>query len=453
MTQHMLLARRTHAATQIGCAKITGYFIVKSLIFMRFSLQKTDGLARRGVVALPHGEVQTPAFMPVGTYGTVKAMSPLELAEIQAHIVLGNTFHLWLRPGLEVIAAHGGLHDFMGWQQPILTDSGGFQVWSLGDLRKISEAGVKFQSPINGDRCFLSPEESMRIQRVLNSDIVMIFDECTPYPASHHDARVSMELSLRWAQRSRDAFDVYQSRTMQETLQMPAITQADSALHEEANAIRQRQHTPSTDATSSGNALFGIIQGGMYEDLRDISRQGLEAIGFDGYAIGGLSVGEPKEDMLRILAHTAPQMPVDKPRYLMGVGTPEDLVEAVSYGVDMFDCVMPTRNARNGWLFTQYGDVKIKNASYKDDVRPLDADCGCYTCQHFSRAYLHHLHRVGEILGARLNTIHNLHYYQVLMQGMRAAIEAGQFEAFKTEFTRKRGQLTHDTKANTVKPN
>jgi len=366
---------------------------------MQFTLHKQDGLARRGTLNLAHGNVETPAFMPVGTYGTVKAMSPLELDEINAHIVLGNTFHLWLRPGLEVIAAHGGLHKFMGWNKPILTDSGGFQVWSLGDLRKITEEGVKFRSPINGDSCFLTPEESMRIQRVLNSDIVMIFDECTPYPATHKQANESMQLSLRWAKRSKQA-------------------------HE-----------------GNPNALFGIIQGGMYEDLRDISRNGLEEIGFDGYAIGGLSVGEPKEDMLRILAHTAPKMPQDKPRYLMGVGTPEDLVAAVSQGVDMFDCVMPTRNARNGWLFTQYGDVKIKNASYKNDTQPLDADCTCYTCQNFTRAYLHHLHRIGEILGSRLNTIHNLHYYQQLMAGMRSAIESGSFEAFKLEFATKRKSL------------
>jgi queuine tRNA-ribosyltransferase len=406
---------------------------------MQFSLHNTDGLARRGTVSLPHGEVQTPAFMPVGTYGTVKAMSPQELKEIQAHIVLGNTFHLWLRPGLEVIAAHEGLHKFMGWDKPILTDSGGFQVWSLGDLRKISEAGVKFKSPINGDSCFLTPEESMRIQRVLNSDIVMIFDECTPYPASHDQARKSMELSQRWAQRSRDAFNVYQNHSI------PQAMTLQGGEDEVRKLVQNVQQRTEDDANAAGasigkNALFGIIQGGMYEDLRDISRQGLEAIGFDGYAIGGLSVGEPKEDMLRILAHTAPQMPKDKPRYLMGVGTPEDLVDAVSYGIDMFDCVMPTRNARNGWLFTQYGDVKIKNASYKTDTRPLDADCECYTCQNFSRAYLHHLYRIGEILGARLNTIHNLHYYQVLMQGMRAAIEENRFEAFKTEFARKRAE-------------
>ncbi len=367
---------------------------------MQFTLQKSDGLARRGSLALVHGKVETPAFMPVGTYGTVKAMSPLELTEVDAHIVLGNTFHLWLRPGLEVIAAHGGLHKFMGWDKPILTDSGGFQVWSLGTMRKISEEGVKFQSPINGDTCFLTPEESMRIQKVLNSDIVMIFDECTPYPATHKEADDSMQLSLRWAKRSKDAH------------------------------------------AGNSNALFGIIQGGMFEDLRDISLKGLTEIGFDGYAIGGLSVGEPKKEMLRILAHTAPKMPQNKPRYLMGVGTPEDLIEAVNQGIDMFDCVMPTRNARNGWLFTQYGDIKIKNASYKNDTTPLDADCACYTCRNFTRAYLHHLHKVGEILGARLNTIHNLHYYQFLMQGMRSAIEAGSFEAFKTEFLSKRARLT-----------
>ena len=363
---------------------------------MQFTLHNQDGAARRGTVHLAHGDVQTPAFMPVGTYGTVKAMSPLELQEIDAHIVLGNTFHLWLRPGLDVIAAHGGLHKFMGWYGPILTDSGGFQVWSLGKLRKITEEGVKFRSPINGDSCFLTPEESMRIQKVLNSDIVMIFDECTPYPATVKEANDSMQLSLRWAKRSKDA-------------------------HE-----------------GNPNALFGIIQGGMYEDLRDVSLTGLTDIRFDGYAIGGLSVGEPKEDMLRILAHTAPKMPTDKPRYLMGVGTPEDLVDAVSSGIDMFDCVMPTRNARNGWLFTQYGDIKLKNAKYKLDTNSLDSDCTCYTCQNFSRAYLHHLNKVGEILGARLNTIHNLHYYQVLMQAMRQAIEEGTFEQFKLEFANKR---------------
>lgn len=363
---------------------------------MQFILHKQDGLARRGTVKLEHGEMQTPAFMPVGTYGTVKGMSPLELKEINAHIILGNTFHLWLRPGLDVIAAHGGLHKFMGWDGPILTDSGGFQVWSLGALRKISEEGVKFRSPINGDSCFLTPEESMRIQKVLNSDIAMIFDECTPHPATLKEAEDSMQLSLRWAKRSKAAH------------------------------------------AGNPNALFGIIQGGMYENLRDISLAGLVDIDFDGFAIGGLSVGEPKEDMLRILAHTAPKMPHNKPRYLMGVGTPEDLVAAVSQGVDMFDCVMPTRNARNGWLFTRRGDIKIKNATYKNDTMPLDADCTCYTCQNFTRAYLHHLHKLGEILSARLNTIHNLHYYQELMASMRNAIEAGTFEQFKVEFAAKR---------------
>jgi len=337
--------------------------------------------------------------MPVGTYGTVKAMSPAELCDIGAHIVLGNTFHLWLRPGLDVIAAHGGLHRFMGWNGPILTDSGGFQVWSLGDLRKISEEGVKFRSPINGDACFLTPEISMQIQQVLNSDIVMVFDECTPYPATHQQAGDSMQLSLRWAKRSKQA-------------------------HE-----------------NNPNALFGIVQGGMFEDLRDISLAGLTEIGFDGYAIGGLSVGEPKEDMLRILHHIAPQMPQDKPRYLMGVGTPEDLVDAVCAGVDMFDCVMPTRNARNGWLFTRFGDVKIKNARYTGDTNPLDESCQCYTCRNFSRAYLHHLHRVGEILGARLNTIHNLHYYQELMQGLRDAIESGTLQDFVSNFKQQRATL------------
>lgn len=361
---------------------------------MKFQLLTTDGQARRGRMTLNHGVVETPVFMPVGTYGTVKAMSPLELNEIGAQIVLGNTFHLWLRPGLDVVEKHGGLHRFMAWDKPILTDSGGFQVWSLGDLRKISEEGVAFQSPVNGDKCFLSPEESMRIQKVLNSDIVMIFDECTAYPATVPVAADSMRLSLRWAQRCKTEFT--------------------------------RLENP--------NALFGIVQGGMHESLRDESLAGLLDIGFHGYAIGGLSVGEPKEDMLRILAHTAPKLPAEKPRYLMGVGTPEDLVDAVGHGVDMFDCVMPTRNARNGWLFTRFGDVKIRNAKHRDDTRSLDETCGCYTCQNFSRAYLHHLQRTQEILGARLNTIHNLYYYQALMQEMRDAIEAGRFAAFTAKF-------------------
>ncbi|MCX7192485.1 MAG: tRNA guanosine(34) transglycosylase Tgt [Proteobacteria bacterium] len=367
---------------------------------MKFDLYKTSGLARRGQLTLAHGTVQTPAFMPVGTYGTVKAMSPLELREIGAHIVLGNTFHLWLRPGLEVIAAHGGLHGFMGWDGPILTDSGGFQVFSLGALRKITEEGVKFQSPVNGDKLFLTPEESMRIQRVLNSDIAMIFDECTPYPATEREAADSMRLSLRWAARSKAA----------------------------------HQGNP--------NALFGIVQGGMYESLRDESLAELTRIGFDGYAIGGLSVGEPKEDMRRILEHTAPKLPQNKPRYLMGVGTPEDLVASVAQGIDMFDCVMPTRNARNGMLFTQNGDIKIKNAQYRLDTRPLDEECGCYTCQNFSRAYLHHLYRLKEILSARLNTIHNLHYYQQLMSEIRQAIEADAFAAFAERFAARRASLS-----------
>jgi len=361
---------------------------------MRFELLCRDGGARRGRLTLAHGSVDTPVFMPVGTYGSVKAMTPADLDAVGAQIVLGNTFHLWLRPGLDIIAHHGGLHRFMAWDKPILTDSGGFQVFSLGALRKIGEEGVRFASPVNGDRLFLTPEESMRIQHVLNSDVVMIFDECTAYPAGEAEAAESMRLSLRWAQRSR------------------------------------AEH----DRLDNANALFGIVQGGMHEGLRDESLAGLQDIGFDGYAIGGLSVGEPKEEMARILAHTAPRLPDDRPRYLMGVGTPEDIVFAVGQGVDMFDCVMPTRNARNGWLFTRHGDVKIKNATYKDDTRPLDESCTCYTCRHFSRAYLHHLHRLGEILGAQLNTLHNLHYYQTLMRELRDAIAAGSYAAFAAEF-------------------
>ena len=372
---------------------------------MKFTLLKKDGEARRGRLELNHGVVETPIFMPVGTYGSVKAMSPLELKEIQAQIILGNTFHLWLRPGLEVIKKFGGLHKFMGWDQPILTDSGGFQVFSLGEMRKITEEGVKFSSPINGDRLFLSPEISMQIQRVLNSDIVMQFDECTPYeidgrPATREEAGLSMRMSLRWAKRSQDEF------------------------HREENP----------------NALFAIVQGGMFEALRDESLAGLEELNFEGVAIGGLSVGEPKEDMQRILAHTGPKLPANKPHYLMGVGTPEDLVQGVAHGIDMFDCVMPTRNARNGWLFTRFGDLKIKNARHKDEDMPLDATCTCYACQNFSRAYLHHLHRAGEILGARLNTIHNLHYYLELMREMREAIEAGSFADFQQRFRQERSQ-------------
>ncbi len=365
---------------------------------MSFELLHKDHLARRGRLGLAHGVLDTPAFMPVGTYGAVKAMSPVELHELGAQIVLGNTFHLWLRPGLEVIAAHGGLHRFMGWDAPILTDSGGFQVFSLGAMRSIAEEGVRFASPINGDRLMLTPEESMRIQRVLNSDIVMIFDECTPHPATEAQTESSMQLSLRWAARSRQA-------------------------HE-----------------GNPNALFGIVQGGMFENLRDASLEGLIKLGFDGYAIGGLSVGESKEDMCRILAHTTARLPVAKPRYLMGVGTPEDIVNAVTEGIDMFDCVMPTRNARNGWLFTRFGDIKIRNARYQRDTGPLDETCGCHTCRNFSRAYLHHLQKTGEILGSRLNTLHNLYFYQTLMREMRDAIASGSFAAFTAGFTRNRSQ-------------
>jgi queuine tRNA-ribosyltransferase len=351
---------------------------------MKFRLTHRDGAARRGRLELAHGAVETPAFMPVGTYGTVKAMSPEELVAVGAQIVLGNTFHLWLRPGVEVIEKHGGLHRFMGWNGPILTDSGGFQVFSLGAMRKITEEGAKFASPINGDRMLLTPEESMRIQKKLNSDVVMAFDECTPWPATEKQARKSMELSMRWAERSKRA-------------------------HE-----------------GNPNALFGIVQGSVFEELRDISLKKLQDIQFDGYAIGGLAVGEPKADRSRILAHTAPLLPADKPRYLMGMGTPEDLIEAVLAGVDMFDCVLPTRNARNGWLFTRSGDVKIRNARWRDDARPLDADCACYACRNFTRAYLYHLQKANEILGARLNTIHNLHYYLGLMAELRQAIERGE---------------------------
>jgi queuine tRNA-ribosyltransferase len=367
---------------------------------LSFKLKTTSGKARRGEITTAHGVIQTPIFMPVGTYGTVKGMTPRDLTEIQAQIILGNTFHLWMRPGLDIMEKFGGLHQFMGWKGPILTDSGGFQVFSLGAMRKIKEEGVHFRSPVNGDKLFLTPEESMRIQTVLNSDIVMIFDECTPYPATHSEARLSMEMSMRWARRSRDSFD----------------------------------------ALGNNNGLFGIVQGGMYEDLRDISLQGLEEIGFDGYAIGGLSVGEPKDDMQRILAHTAPKLPQHKPRYLMGVGTPEDLVNAVGQGIDMFDCVMPTRNARNGWLFTRTGDIRIRNAKFRNDESPLDATCSCYTCKNFSRAYLHHLDRSKEILGAQLNTMHNLHYYLELMREMREAIEQDRFDEFVKEFNALRGQ-------------
>ncbi|MET3106087.1 queuine tRNA-ribosyltransferase [Oxalobacteraceae bacterium GrIS 2.11] len=374
---------------------------------LNFKLIKKDpnSAARRGEVTVNHGVIQTPIFMPVGTYGSVKAMSPLELKEINAQIILGNTFHLWLRPGLSVLNKFGGLHQFMGWDKPILTDSGGFQVFSLGAMRKISEEGVKFASPISGERLFLSPEISMQIQRALNSDIAMQFDECTPYeidgrPATAQEAAQSMRMSLRWAKRSIDEFN----------------------------------------QGENPNAVFGIVQGGMYEHLRDESLAGLEELNFHGIAIGGLSVGEPKEEMLRVLKHVGPRLPANKPHYLMGVGTPEDLVAGVTNGIDMFDCVMPTRNARNGWLFTRFGDIKIKNARYKEDTLPLDPTCSCYACKNFSRAYLHHLHRTGEILGARLNTIHNLHYYLELMQEMRDALDGDTFSAFVVQFHADRAQ-------------
>ena len=359
---------------------------------MEFKLLATQGKARRGQLIFPRGIVETPAFMPVGTYGTVKGMTPEELTDTGAHICLGNTFHLMLRPGTGIIQQHGDLHDFMHWDKPILTDSGGFQVFSLGAMRKINENGVTFRSPINGEKILLTPEKSIEVQRELGSDIVMIFDECTPYPATEQEARISMELSLRWAQRSKD------------------------------------------EHGDSESALFGIVQGGMYPALRDISLAALEKIGFDGYAIGGLSVGEPKEDMIRILDNTAHKCPENKPRYLMGVGKPEDIVEAVRRGIDMFDCVMPTRNARNGHLFTTEGVIKIRNAKHKTDTGPLDEKCDCYTCKNYSRSYLHHLDKCNEILGARLNTIHNLRYYQRVMQGLREAIEAGTLDQFVTEF-------------------
>jgi queuine tRNA-ribosyltransferase len=365
--------------------------------FMTFELDKTSGSARRGRLRFPRGVVETPAFMPVGTYGTVKGMTPKDVVEIGAHIILGNTFHLMLRPGTQVIKKHGDLHDFMQWHGPILTDSGGFQVFSLGKLRKITEEGVTFKSPINGSKIFMDPEISMQVQRDLGSDIVMIFDECTPYPATPDQARKSMELSLRWAKRSKDAHG------------------------------------------DNPSALFGIVQGGMYEGLRSESLKGLVEIDFDGFAIGGLSVGEPKEDMLRILNYLTPEMPQNKPRYLMGVGTPSDIVEAVRRGIDMFDCVMPTRNARNGHLFTFQGVIKLRNAKYREDTGPLDPTCDCYTCRNFSRSYLHHLDKCNEMLGAQLNTIHNLRHYQLLMQKIRNALTEDSFDTFVTDFYQQQG--------------
>ncbi len=372
---------------------------------LSFELIKKDTRthARRGRVNLPHGSVETPIFMPVGTYGTVKGMTPRDLEEAQAQIILGNTFHLWLRPGLDVISKHHGLHDFMGWKKPILTDSGGFQVFSLGALRKITEEGVAFASPVNGDKLFMSPEISMEIQAVLNSDIAMQFDECTPYETNgvrtdEKTVRQSLELSLRWGERSIQRFRELET----------------------------------------GNALFGIVQGGMFENLREVSLAGVREQDFDGIAIGGLSVGEPKPEFERILAHIAPQLPPEKPHYLMGVGTPEDLVLGVSQGIDMFDCVMPTRNARNGWLFTRFGDLKLRNATFKEDTRPLDPTCTCYTCRNFSRSYLHHLQKANEILGSQLNTIHNIHYYLNLMREIRAALDEDKFPEFIKDFHEKR---------------
>jgi queuine tRNA-ribosyltransferase len=381
---------------------------------LHFDLLRTEGLARRGRLTLNHGVVQTPIFMPVGTYGTVKGVMPRSLEEMGAQIILGNTFHLWMRPGLDIMKSFGGLHGFERWDKPILTDSGGFQVWSLGEMRKISEEGVKFASPVNGDKLFLTPEVSMQIQTVLNSDIVMQFDECTPYETkgqltTEKEARASMELSLRWAKRSQAEF--------------------------------ARLENP--------NALFGIVQGGMYEPLREESLHALTELNFPGYAIGGVSVGEPKDEMLRIIAHTPHRLPAHKPRYLMGVGTPEDLVDGVACGVDMFDCVMPTRNARNGHLFTRFGDLKIRNARHKSDERPLDPTCTCYACKGatradgtvsggFSRAYLHHLDRCGEMLGPMLASIHNLHYYVNLMSEVRQALDEGRFEAFRQQFKQDR---------------
>ncbi|WP_298233248.1 tRNA guanosine(34) transglycosylase Tgt [uncultured Azohydromonas sp.] len=372
---------------------------------LKFELLKTEGRARRGRLTLNHGVVETPIFMPVGTYGTVKGVLPASLEEMGAQIILGNTFHLWMRPGLDVVQSFGGLHRFEGWNRPILTDSGGFQVWSLGEMRKISEEGVKFASPVNGDKLFLTPEVSMQIQTVLNSDIVMQFDECTPYETKGHltteaEAKASMELSLRWARRCLTEF--------------------------------RRLENP--------NALFGIVQGGMFEHLREASLASLVELDLPGYAIGGVSVGEPKAEMQRIVAHTPHRLPAHKPRYLMGVGTPEDLVDGVANGVDLFDCVMPTRNARNGHLFTRFGDLKIRNARHRADQRPLDETCGCHTCRNFSRAYLHHLDRCGEMLGPMLTSIHNLHYYLNLMREVRESLDTGTFEQFRQRFAADRAR-------------
>lgn len=360
---------------------------------MKFTVQKTSGMARTGTVSFRRGSVRTPAFMPVGTYGSVKSVTPEEVRDSGADIILGNTFHLMLRPGAAIVRQHGGLHEFMNWSGPILTDSGGFQVFSLAEMRKLTEEGVKFRSPVNGDEVFLTPEKSMEVQHDLDSDVAMVFDECTPYPATEAEARESMELSLRWARRSRDRFDELK-----------------------------------TEEPDRGEALFGIVQGGIYDDLRRESLDGLTEIGFDGYAVGGLAVGEPEDERLAVLDHLMPLMPVDQPRYLMGVGTPLDIADAVTRGIDMFDCVMPTRHARTGHLFTSRGTVKIRNARYRDDTGPLDPDCSCYTCGHYSLSYLRHLEKCGEILGSRLGTIHNLHYYQQLMSDLRQAINADRLE-------------------------
>jgi queuine tRNA-ribosyltransferase len=365
---------------------------------VRFELLATDGRARRGRLVFARGTVETPAFMPVGTYGTVKGLTPEELRATGTEIILGNTFHLMLRPGVEAVRAHGGLHRFMHWDGPILTDSGGFQVWSLGALRRVTEQGVHFRSPVDGAPVFLGPEEAIAVQRALGADVLMVFDECTPWPATEEQARASMELSLRWAVRSRAAH------------------------------------------AGAPGALFGIVQGGMYPGLRDASVAGLRDIGFDGYAIGGLSVGEPKEELWAVVEHVVPQLPAGQPRYLMGVGTPEDLVEGVRRGLDMFDCVLPTRNARNGWLYTAFGDLKIRNRRYAADPTPIDPACDCYTCRHYSRAYLRHLQRANEILGARLATVHNVHYYQALMRGLRAAIAEKRLDDFVEKFYRMRRQ-------------
>lgn len=366
---------------------------------MRFDLLSTSGGARRGRLSFERGVVETPAFMPVGTYGTVKAMTPEELRAVGSEIILGNTFHLMLRPGTEIVRKHGGLHEFMHWDGPILTDSGGFQVFSLAALRSITEEGVSFRSPVNGNPVFLGPEDCIRVQHELGADIIMVFDECTPYPASEATARESMELSLRWARRCRTVHGTHAS------------------------------------------ALFGIVQGGMYPGLRQASLAGLREIGFDGYAVGGLSVGESATERLQVLEVLGPELPSDQPRYLMGVGTPEDIVEAVRRGMDMFDCVLPTRNARNGHLFTRQGVLRIRNSEYQADTRPIDADCGCYTCRHYSRAYLRHLDKCGEILAPRLMTLHNLHYYQFLMAAIRAAVEAGRFGAWAADFHARRGKM------------